>query len=324
MPGRITIVGLGTTGSAIGRSLMHAALEGIEVVGHDKEPPVAKAAERAGYVHRIDRNLPSSVAGAQLVIMATPPAQSLDTLGFIAADLEPGCVVTDTHGTKAALIERAREVLPESVSFVPGHLLPAKIAPFSNPAQPFEGGSYCIVADGTTPTKAVRDVSNLAALLGAEPYFLSLEEHDSFTAATDLLPTAIAAALMATVRRSGGLKDIERVAGRRFRLSTEAAMARPVDASLEFRQNAGQLHRWLDEVIADLDEMRDLLESGSEEDAERLLDVLAEAYVSREAWSIEGHERYWEEPGPSTDAKEGMRMFFTGNLFRRRRGDQDD
>lgn len=310
MDARIAVIGLGTTGTALGLALRQAGLEGVEVAGHDREPEAAKAAHRAGAVDVVELNLLSCVAGAHLVVICTPSAQTVEVIGHISSGLTEGSVVTDTVGTKAAVVARAKQCLPSSVSFVAGHLIPARNAEHAA-AHSFRGGTHCIIADSTTPREAVRDVLNLATLLGTQPYFMGLEEHDAYTVAAELLPVVVSTALLEALRGGPGWTEISKMAGHRFRAATESVLATPGTSRDEMTANAALLARWLDSLTQSLDAVRQTIQEGTDEE---LLSHLAEAHVAREKWQLAGPD---EEEGPDVmDPASGLRQFFLGGLFR--------
>lgn len=320
MPGHITIVGLGRTGSAIGLGIKQAMPGGIEVWGHDKEPEAAKQARHSGAIDKVMHNLPAAVSGASLVVLAAPASESHEILRVIASSLESGSVVTDTRGAKASIIQTAKETLPDSVGFVAGHPVPAPRKLTSGAARLFEDGTYCIVASDNTPDAAFKDVTNLATLLGASPYFMSVEEHDSYRAATEVLPTLLSAALIETVRQSGGWQEILKVAGPIFGAATLPATTPPMDAATDAVRNREQVLRWLDDTIHRMSELRGMVESGEEGDGP-LADLLARAFVARE--DLGKPEEVGEGGmGALPDSSESIRQFFFGNFLRwgRRRG----
>src|SRR3990172_8756981 len=118
---RLTIIGTGLIGGSLGLAWKAAGLETAEIVGHDRERAAAERAQRLGAVDRAEHNLPRAVQGASLVIVATPVLATREVLQQIAGDLAEGSVVTDTASTKVQVLQWARELLPEGVSFVGGH-----------------------------------------------------------------------------------------------------------------------------------------------------------------------------------------------------------
>jgi len=197
-PEKIAIIGLGLIGGSIGLGLKAAKLEGVQVVGHDRDPSVGAKARRVGAVDESDWNLISAVRGANMVIIATPVVGVRETFGFIADHLEPGCVITDTASTKAEVMGWAADMLPPNIHFVGGHAMAGKETPGIDGAEAtlFKGATYCVFPTATAHPDAVRAVIGLAELLGATPYFLDPNEHDGFVGGISHLPLILSSALV--------------------------------------------------------------------------------------------------------------------------------
>ena len=317
MNGRIAVIGLNTIGIAIGLALRQSALDGIEVAGHDREPEVAKTAHRAGAIDVVELNLLSCVSGAHLIVICTPSTETLEVLDHIGPELPEGAVVTDTVGTKAAVLARARQCLPPTVSFVAGHVISGHGAPPQATANLFFGGTYCIIADDTTPRDAVRDVINLATLLGAQPYFMGIEEHDSYTVAAEILPTVVASALLEALCGSSGWTEISKIAGSSLRAATTPALTVPTTSRDEITANPELVNRWLGSFTQSLSKWQSAMLEDGESAAEALFTRLTETYLARDKWQTP--EPPEEEGTAPMSTAAGLRQFFLGNLFRGRR-----
>jgi len=68
---KVAIVGLGLIGKSIGKAL-RAVGGHLEVVGHDREPVVAREAQKVEAVDKVHWNLIGACDGADIVIIATP------------------------------------------------------------------------------------------------------------------------------------------------------------------------------------------------------------------------------------------------------------
>ena len=72
---QITIIGLGQIGASIGLGLTKIK-DQVTRIGNDRDPIIARQAEKMGAVDKISINLPSAVRNADLVILAVPPMRS--------------------------------------------------------------------------------------------------------------------------------------------------------------------------------------------------------------------------------------------------------
>src|SRR5687768_16007336 len=106
MSARITIIGLGQIGSSIGLALKAHNVD-VQLVGHDKNPQIAKDSQKAGAVDDVKYNLPASVAEANIVILALPLSAVRETLEIIGPDLQEGTLILETAPAKGTVAEWA-------------------------------------------------------------------------------------------------------------------------------------------------------------------------------------------------------------------------
>src|SRR5215211_6934991 len=114
---QITIIGLGQVGSSIGLALKASKVD-AHLVGHDKEPGIAKEAQKAGAVDDVKYNLPASIRDAKLIILAMPLSEIRETLEIITQDLQDGAVIMDTAPSKAKVAAWAKQLLPEGRYYI--------------------------------------------------------------------------------------------------------------------------------------------------------------------------------------------------------------
>ena len=295
---RITIVGLGLIGGSIGLAL-HQAGDDYEVVGHDREHAVAGKARKRGAVSKAEWNLISACEKADLIVIATPVMAIKETLTAIAPHLKSGCLITDTANIKGPVMAWAKEILPDTVSFVGGNpvirqegSLPTGIEGAS--ADLFQGGLYCLTPSPETAPQAVQLATDLVHLLGATPFFLDATEHDGLVAAVDHLPFVLSAALLGATTQSPAWRGMRRLAGDAFQSaahfsSGDAAIYR--DACLTNGQN---VVRWLDACLVRLKELREVIAA---QEAEKLEKIFEEAMSARDEWLKDKAEGRWEQVG---------------------------
>src|SRR5919205_1787345 len=114
---RVSIVGLGLIGSSIGLGLRRwAGKDGkrdsvLEISGFDTSLEVQNYAKKLKAVDRTEWNLPSAVASADFLVIATPVMATREIFEVIAKHGKEGLVVTDTASTKAEVMQWAGEIL---------------------------------------------------------------------------------------------------------------------------------------------------------------------------------------------------------------------
>lgn len=213
---RVALLGLGLIGGSIARALRGGAagqrsgpsvgappdLEASwSVVAWTPTGTGPAAAVAAGFVDRAAPTLVDAVAGADLVVLAAPPAHCLTLLGQLGevrGRLAPDAVVTDVASTKTAIVHAAERA---GLPFVGGHpMAGAEATGFAaSTADLFRGRPWVVVGGATSPKGGLERVEVLARGCGARPVRLSAEEHDRAVAAISHVPLVVAVALVEAV-----------------------------------------------------------------------------------------------------------------------------
>jgi prephenate dehydrogenase len=309
---RITIVGTGLIGTSIGLGLKKVGTK-AEIVGHDKDRQAATRAQKAGAVDKADWNLPSSLDGASLVIIATPLAGVRQTLEIIARDAPAGCIVTDTASVKVPVLAWADELLPAHMSFVGGHPL-VRQQPGAEGAHAdlFDNMPYCLCPSARADEDAVRMVTDLVGGLGARCLFIDAAEHDGLAGGANHLPVVIAAALTEMLATQGAWRDLGQFATSEFELGTRlAAGANEADSQALLLANRENIVRWIDEYVPLLQLWRERLTAGDEESLTAVLRAVRE---TRERW-LRGEVEETPDFIPRYGLGGAMKHAFFGSLF---------
>ena len=118
---RVVVIGVGLIGGSFALALKQRGTVG-EVVGVGRSATVLARAAALGIIDRAAASLEAAVAGADLILIATPVAQTAEILAALAPLLQPGMVVTDAGSTKCDVVAAARIALGSKIGqFVPGH-----------------------------------------------------------------------------------------------------------------------------------------------------------------------------------------------------------
>jgi prephenate dehydrogenase len=311
-PKRITIIGTGLIGGSIGLALKAAGLPGIEVVGHDRDRANTKQAERLGAIDKSEHNLPAAVSGAGLVIIATPILAVREVMGQIAPYLAEGAIVTDTASTKSAVMQWAKEMLPEHANFIGGHPMAGKETAGVQNAEAglFQGKAYCICPSVDASPAAVKSVMGLAQAIGAEPLFIDPAEHDQYAAAVSHLPLMVSTALFSLLRSSPAWPDIGPMASSGFSDVTRLASGDPAMSHGIWLTNREAVIHWLDRMAEELRRFRDMLQDARDED---LLQTFLRAQIEREEFLAQPPRRR-KEPGPHVDTSKTVMDMLIGGM----------
>ena len=121
MLGKVVVVGVGLIGGSFALALKQAGAA-REVVGMGRSQQALARALELGIVDSIPDSAQVAMAGADLVLLAAPVAQTGAILSMLLPYLEPGTVISDAGSTKGDVVATARAILGSRVGqFVPAH-----------------------------------------------------------------------------------------------------------------------------------------------------------------------------------------------------------
>ncbi|MCS7039087.1 MAG: prephenate dehydrogenase/arogenate dehydrogenase family protein [Anaerolineae bacterium] len=316
MPDRIqiTIVGLGLIGTSFGLALKRHKRTDLFIVGHDKEPQAMAAAKERGAVDGSHWNLVAACAQADGILLALPAAAIPPTLEAICQDLKPGCFLMDTATIKTPILEAAR-VLPAHVHFIGGNPILTRSdlrTAADATADLFENVAWALCPTSATLPEAVEAAADLVTLVGAKPFFLDAAEHDGLMAAVEGLPILLAAALTNALGGSPGWRELRRLAGGRFETASALPVGEPGDMSADLAANRGNVLRWLDLLIAQLEGWRQDLAAA---DDASLADRFVQADALRREWLAARASGEFEDRPPPTELPSYWSRFFGRAAF---------
>jgi prephenate dehydrogenase len=295
---KITIVGLGQIGASLGLALAKHK-DQVTTLGHDKSPEIARKAQKQGAVESISYNLPASITGADVVVLALPFNEIYETLKMIAQDIRKDAVVMDTAPVKSKVAEWAKELLPPKCHYIgltpalnPAYLEENTLGLNAARADLFQKGVIAVTAPQGTAEGALRLAADFVTLLGSEPFFADLAEVDGVMASVQLLPGLSAAALTETVTGQPGWSDIRKMAGKPFSAATQPLDGEESTALAEaILHNRLNTMRVLDGYIATL---MSLQRNIAEENKKELQIRLERARRAHTQWQLERAKGDWQ------------------------------
>ena len=281
----IAIVGTGLIGTSLALAIKSSNLQ-VEIVGTDYDSTARSGAQKSGAFKKVEARLSSAIREADVVVFATPIMAMRAMMESAAHDFQEGCVVTDVGRSKKAVMQWAEEVLPKHVSFVGGHPMAGKelSGPQHADGDMFRGKAYCIVPSLTAEKAAVSSVTTMAEAIGAKPFFIGVDEHDSFVAAASHLPFMMSIALMGTASKSANWDDIAQLASSGFGDLSRLASGDPVMHRDICLTNPEPIVAWMDSYIRELYDLRNLLAKEGGPDPEAVEKVFTEAMEARARW----------------------------------------
>jgi len=279
---RIAIIGLGLIGGSLALALKKAGAKGTEIVGFSRSSETVAKAKDCGAIDRAAGNPASAVAGADMVVIATPVMTTKEVLASISEHLSSKCLVTDTGSTKAEVMQWAGEYLPAKVSFIGGHPMAGKetFGIAEADANLFRGCVWCLTPSPCATSLAVKKLKKTVESIGARPFFIDAETHDNLVAGVSHLPMLLSTAFVTATMKSrlwpemaklaaGGYRDFSRLASGSSEMNRDICLT-----------NREKIVDWLDRYIEVLKGYRNLVA----EDSEELAGMLAQAREAREKW----------------------------------------
>ena len=223
---RVALIGIGLIGSSLARVLRRDSPETAIVA-------CARRAETLATVRRLEiadetTDDPAvAVAGADLVVVATPLSAYAEVGRRFAPALSRGAIVTDVGSVKEAVIRELAPLIPDGVHFVPGH--PVAGTEHSGPEAGFAElfhDRWCILTPPpATAPNAVAKVTRLWEGAGMRVTTMAADHHDKVLAVTSHLPHLIAYTIVGTATdladdlrseviafSAGGFRDFTRIA----------------------------------------------------------------------------------------------------------------
>ena len=312
---RITVVGMGALGASLGLALKKIRLKNTEVIGHCLERKTGAEINKIGAFDAMEGNLKKAVDGAQLIVLDYPINESRDIFESIGALVSKGAVVTDMRSSKKRSAVWAEEFLPDSVSYVGGRpiIKTSTKEVEDSSANLFDGVNYCVIPSNSAGDQATKTVVGLAESIGAKPYFLDVDEHDSYSAAMDHLPYLISAAFMNATSGNASWREMHKSAGSLFDMQSRLSANDPTDTEADSLTMSEPLIHWVDQMILSLHKLRTELQ----EDSENFIESLIHAWEQRARWEA-GVVGQNSDTLDLPSAAESMASAFLGDKLARR------
>ena len=223
---RVAIIGIGLIGSSLAR-VIRRDNPTTYIVACARRAETLDAVRRLAIADEATDDPVAAVAGADLVVLATPLSAYAEIARKIARALKPGTIVTDVGSVKEAAVRDLKPLLPKGVHFVPGH--PVAGTEHSGPEAGFAemfADRWCILTPlGETDPEAVAKISKLWRLAKMKVVTMPADHHDKVLAVTSHLPHLIAYTIVGTATEleqdlqsevvaysAGGFRDFTRIA----------------------------------------------------------------------------------------------------------------
>jgi cyclohexadieny/prephenate dehydrogenase len=223
---RVALVGIGLIGSSLARVLRRDS-PGTAIVACARRAETLDAVRRLDIADEVTDDPAKAVAGADLVVLATPLSAYAEVAPRIAPALKPGAILTDVGSVKGSVLRDIGPLVPQGVHFVPGH--PVAGTEHSGPEAGFAEmfrDRWCILTPPPDAApEAVGAVTELWEMAGMRVVTMAADHHDKVLAMTSHLPHLIAYTIVSTATdleedlkseviafSAGGFRDFTRIA----------------------------------------------------------------------------------------------------------------
>ncbi len=281
----ISIIGLDMIGGALGLALgtlddTALASGRPTITGWDRNSRAVRDARDRLQIDRAARDVAEAVHDADVVFVTGTPDEVGAVFRDIAPELSHGTIVSDVSSVKGQTLALAQSSLPTTIDFIGGHPLVHRSGNLRDASIDFfRGAIYCLTPSPTARPTAIDTLAALVEAIGAKPYYIDAAEHDAYIANTQHLPLVLSAALMESVTRSGGWREMQALAGEPFRLATQLTTLDPAASSAVCANNSAALGGRIDELIQLLIELRDNLHN-----REQLEAIFVQARDAHQQW----------------------------------------
>jgi cyclohexadieny/prephenate dehydrogenase len=269
----VTIIGIGLIGSSLARAIRaHGLAE--RLVACDHNPAHREQSLELAIVDEATDNPAVAVAGADLVVLATPLGTYEMMAAAIGPHLKPGAIVTDVGSVKAAAIRDIAPSIPEGVHFVPGHPIAGTehSGPQSGFAELFRGRWCILTPPPGTDEGAVAKLVRLWETAGSMVEIMEASYHDRVLAITSHLPHLIAYTIVGTATDLEGdlQQEVIKFSASGFRDFTRIAASDPVMWRDVFLNNREAVLDVLQRFVEDLTALQRAIRWGEGDKLEEL------------------------------------------------------
>jgi len=284
----LCVIGTGLIGGSFSLALKQAgACEKVTGAGRSEE--TLQKALQLNIIDSYATDIAKAVSDADLVFVSVPLGAMAAVFEKIAAGLKQAgnekAVITDAGSSKQQVLQLAEKIFKGNVNrFVAGHPIAGteNSGPAAAFAELYQERRVILTPAENTDDDAIKLVTELWQITGAEVETMDAEHHDKVLAATSHLPHLIAFGLVHCLENIDDIEDVFRFAAGGFRDVTRIASSDPTmwrDICLNNQQPI------LDMMKRYKDEMEMLYNALQTGDGEKLMEVFQHAKQTRDKFT---------------------------------------
>lgn len=281
----IAILGLDRVGISIALTL-HAKGADFRFRGWDLDPGWRKTADDSGAFQKTTKKAKDCVATANLIILNLAPDALRELLSEIKVNLNENTIfvnISRLHTHPAQIVKETLAGESRFVSLLPvlnPDLLQEPLDGYQDGrADLFNGALAYISAPPSAEARVLDTAVDLAVLLGSLPVFADAREIDGLTAANLMLPEMTACALMNAISLQPSWREGGTIAGTELAsVSMTLNGINPMSTSQTMYANRENNLRLLDDLIAQLYQLKDRMQEGDQKKLEAYLENSRKAH----------------------------------------------
>ena len=222
---QMAVVGVGLIGGSLAQAVKRHKAVG-EVLGVGRDAQRLEQAKGRGIIDAYAVRIDGTLAGADLVVVATPVGIIVDLIKEMIPYLKKGTIITDAGSVKTAIVRQAEKCVPDTMHFVGSHpIAGTENSGFESSFPTLFNDRKCIITPvAGTNRDALEKVKGLWSLVGSNVVCMDCEEHDRIFAALSHLPHLVAYSMVNCLLTidgfeenvfsfsAGGFKDFSRIA----------------------------------------------------------------------------------------------------------------
>ena len=263
----VLIVGLGLIGGSYAKGLKKY---GCTVYAITRSQATVDYALQNGIIDKGSVTEDSALIGrADFVVFGLYPITMLEWLERNRRFFKKGALITDVSGVKCGVVDRAQELLPETVEFIGSHPMAGREVSgvqYSDERM-FEAANFIITPTPENTQNGIAFAKELAGILGFRHIaVLTPKEHDEMIGFVSQLTHALAVSLMNTKDNT----HLKEYTGDSFRDLTRIAKINEDLWSELFFLNGEVLVREIDDFVAELENLKKKIAQHDEEGLKEL------------------------------------------------------
>ena len=264
---RTTIVGCGLMGASFALALRRCCPH-VRIAGWDSSSIVLEHALERAIIDEIDDTFASEeISTSDLIYLAIPVGDIKSFFRDHGHQIAPGAIISDAGSTKAEVCEAAQNYLTNGQLFIGGHPVAGSHLSGLEHARAgmFENAPYVLIReDSEASDEAFETMTRLVEMLGARVVVTTAAEHDEAMAFVSHLPQLISSVLAVTIDKHNQADIFKQMAGSGYRDMTRLAQSSWSMWGDIFATNTGPIANALNEMLEQLDALRDELRRGGD------------------------------------------------------------